>query len=135
MSELKHPNEINRDYIRLLQGMSRFIKEEFSVAIRMTQEDAVDQLLHYAEQSGNNVLLEMGKELREMAYGTDTAPAASSSANDTSDEEHVRYYRGAPVVSDAADDNIPVKEAEPVQPPVQEKSKPVRVYRGRVISS
>lgn len=133
MSELKHPNEINRDYIRLLQGMGRFIKEEFSVAIRMTQEDAVDQLLHYAEQSGNNVLQEMGKELREMAYGAETV--APSSAGDAPDEEHVRYYRGVAVVSDTAEDNIPVKEAEPEQPTVQEKSKPVRVYRGRVISS
>ena len=55
MSELKHPNEINRDYIRLLQAMCRFVREEFSVSIRMTQEDAIDLLLHFAGQSSNNM--------------------------------------------------------------------------------
>ena len=48
MSQHSHPSNINRDYIRLLQVMRRFVKEEFAVTIRMTQEDAVEQLLYHA---------------------------------------------------------------------------------------
>ncbi len=130
MSELKHPNEINRDYIRLLQVMRRFVKEEFSVAIRMTQEDAVEQLLLYADQSRNNVLQEMGKELREFAFGPETPAEA---VEESSAEEGVRYYRGAPVVSHGDVSKAPEKETTPAEKPATQKSKPTRVYRGRVV--
>lgn len=132
MAEVTHPNEINRDYIRLLQVMSRFIKEEFTLSIRMTQEDAVELLLHYAEQSRNSVLQEMGKELREFTYGPEAAePAAAEPA---AGEEGVRYYRGAPVAGSGGSAKTPVKEKAPVEKAVPEKSKPTRVYRGQVIS-
>jgi len=112
--------------------MSRFIKEEFSLSIRMTQEDAVEQLLHYAEQSRNNVLQEMGKELREFTYGPEAAePAAAEPA---AGEEGVRYYRGAPVAGSGHSAKTPVKEKAPAAKTAPEKSKPTRVYRGQVIS-
>jgi hypothetical protein len=121
VSEPKHPEQINRDYIRLLQVMRRFVREEFSVAIRMTQEDAVPQLLHYAAESRNHVLQEMGKELREMTQGSPD-PAERPDARDG---EQVRYYRG-----------VAIGGARPVAKAVnaEVKSRPTRVYRGQVIS-
>jgi len=130
VSELKHPNEINRDYIRLLQAMCRFVREEFSVSIRMTQEDAIDLLLHFAGQSSNNMLQEMGKELREFAYVPVTPEAAI--AEELKGAEAVRYYRGAPVAG--ADDNGNASEKTKAEEPLKEKTKPTRVYRGRVVN-
>lgn len=138
MSELNHPNEINRDYIRLLQAMSRFIKEEFTVAIRMTQEDAIEQLLHYAEQSRNSVLQEMGKELRELSYGPQVEEAESTTEEPQNvTEEGVRYYRGAPVAGSGqpAIKEEPDKTQAPAETEAPRKSKATRVYRGQVISS
>lgn len=130
MTEPTHPNEINRDYIRLLQAMSRFIREEFSVSIRMTQEGAVEQLLQYAEQSLNSVLQEMGKELRELTYGPEGEQPAERAQ--PKEEEGVRYYRGAPVAGTGSDAEVPSK-GETKTEEVPAKSKPTRVYRGQVV--
>lgn len=129
MSELKHPNEINRDYIRLLQAMSRFVREEFSVTIRMTQEDAIEQLLHFSGQSRNNVLQEMGQELRKFAFEPETLETEQSKELTTA--EAVRYYRGVPIARGR--DNSGTETAE-TEEAVKEKTRPTRVYRGRVIS-
>lgn len=130
MTEPTHPNEINRDYIRLLQAMSRFIREEFSVSIRMTQEGAVEQLLQYAEQSRNSVLQEMGKELRELTYGPEPeTPPEKTQAKE--EEEGVRYYRGAPVAGSGDAKSSAKAEDKAEKAPV--KNKPTRVYRGQVI--
>lgn len=133
MSELHHPDKIDRDYIRLLQAMSRFIKEEFSIAIRMTQENAVEQLLHYAEQSRNSMLQEMGKELREFTYGTQTEDVATAEA-EQGQEEGVRYYRGAPVAGSAPSDKKSEKASAPAEKTATNKSKPTRVYRGQIVN-
>ena len=126
MSELSHPDQINRDYIRLLQVMRRFVKDEFSVSIRMTQDDAVEQLLRYAADSRNHVLKEMGKELKEFTQSTPSAPVAKET--NPQEGEHVRYYRGAAVSGDK-----PVKKTVEADKP-EEKPKATRVYRGRVIN-
>lgn len=130
MSEFKHPNEINRDYIRLLQAMSRFVREEFSVTIRMTQEDAIEQLLHFSGQSRNNVLQEMGQELREFAFEPETPEPEQPNKEHTS-ADAVRYYRGAPIAGGGDSNSTEMTETEE---PVKEKTRPTRVYRGRVIS-
>lgn len=127
MDQLNHPNQINRDYVRLLQAMRRFIKEEFSISIRMSQEDVITQLLHYGEQSRNSVLLEMSKELRELAYGPE--PEAEQ-ATEEKPQEGVRYYRGAPVA-----DSKPAPEADTEEATSKEKRRPTRVYRGQVVYS
>lgn len=135
VSELNHPNEINRDYIRLLQSMSRFIREEFSVSIRMTQEDAVEQLLYYAELSTNHVLQEMGKELNEFAFRvTPQAETITATATASPSEEGGRYYRGVPVAdADHGNKTTAYASAEQAQTP-KGRIKPVRVYRGQVIN-
>lgn len=132
MSELNHPNEINRDYVRLLQSMSRFIREEFSVSIRMTQSDAVEQLLHYAKQSENHVLQEMGKELIDITGITEQTPEHPTSEATTVEEGGVRYYRGAPVAG-SKPETSQTADTPAAQVP-KEKTKPVRVYRGQVIN-
>jgi hypothetical protein len=129
VAQPKHPNEINRDYIRLLQVMGRFIKEEFAVAIRMTQEDAVEQLLHFAGQSRNAVLQEMGKELREFTYGPQ--PDLPRKETAAADREGVRYYRGAPVAGNGEEAEAVAKKA--AASPAK-KNGPTRVYRGRIIN-
>jgi hypothetical protein len=125
VSELTHPEQINRDYVRLLQVMRRFVKEEFSVSIRMTQEDAVAQLLHYATVSRNHVLQEMGKELQEMTH----SPSATATQADGDQGEHVRYYRGAAIVEEGSAAKPAKGEAE------KGNNRPTRVYRGQVISN
>lgn len=118
MSTIDHPTTINRDYIRLLQVMRRFIREEFACDIRMTQEDAIEQLLHYADHSRNHVLQEMGKELGEFVQ---QLPAVEQSH-----ATNVRYYRGAAIAIDNEHETggstaIPASQS------------PRRVYRGQVI--
>lgn len=130
MPDLSHPTSINRDYIRLLQVMRRFVKEEFAVSIRMTQDDAIEQLLHYAEQSRNHVLQEMAKELQEFTRDE----AGDESSVDESQEQtgNVRYYRGAAIVVDE-------EPASPAAPQQEEnKAKPggsKKIYRGRVVNT
>ena len=129
MSELSHPDSINRDYIRLLQVMRRFVKEEFAVSIRMTQDDAIALLLDYAERSRNNVLQEMGKELREFTQGSVTANGSGT----PDPQSHVRYYRGAAIIVDDDSPALPETPASMPKKPTQGGTK--KVYRGRVISS
>jgi len=133
LSELHHPDKIDRDYIRLLQAMSRFIKEEFSIAIRMTQENAVEQLLHYAEQSRNSMLQEMGKELREFTYGPEAKDAGTAQA-EQGQEEGMRYYRGAPVGGSAPSDKKSEKAPAPAEKTPANKTKSTRVYRGQIVN-
>jgi len=125
MSELTHPSTINRDYIRLLQVMRRFVKEEFAITIHMTQEDAVDQLLHYAALSRNHVLQEMAKELRSFVHIPEQEPQTENAG------EHgttVRYYRGAEIIEEhSSPDATPEQEQETAGK--QKK----RIYRGQVV--
>jgi hypothetical protein len=121
VSNIDHPTSINRDYIRLLQVMRRFIREEFCCNIHMTQEDAIEQLLHFSELSRNHVLQEMGKELRELAQ---QSPAERM--EDGHEEHRTRYYRGAAV---AINEKHNAKATETA--PLVKGSK--RIYRGQVI--
>lgn len=125
MSESIHPNQINRDYVRLLQMMRRFVKEEFEVSIHINQDDAVSQLLHYSAQSQNPVLKEMAVELEGF---TGQTPAPEQEATSPTEGEGVRYYRGVAIVDESA------KKPAPDAEKPEEKSRPTRVYRGRVIS-
>ncbi len=119
MSTIEHPTTINRDYIRLLQVMRRFIRDEFACDIRMSQEDVIEQLLHYAERSRNHVLQEMGKELREFVQ---QMPVAESD-----DAPKARYYRGAAIA--VTEEEHELKAAAPAVQVAQ----PRRIYRGQVI--
>lgn len=130
MSNIDHPSSINRDYIRLLQVMRRFVKEEFACDIRMSQEDALDQLLHFADRSRNHVLQEMGKELREFVQ---QLPEVTTEEEHDGSGRKVRYYRGAAIAVEEDDDGLPEASA-----PVEKKPQPgnaKRVYRGQIIDS
>lgn len=132
MSELNHPTSINRDYIRLLQVMRRFIKEEFAVTVSISQGDAIDQLLHYAEQSRNQVLQEMAKELQEFAH-----PEAAGSEEKSESEERpkgkVRYYRGAVIAVEDDDDSEEPSSMAETPTEKQKAPAPKKIYRGRVV--
>lgn len=130
MSELSHPDSINRDYIRLLQVMRRFVKEEFAVSIRMTQEDSIAQLLDYAERSRNHVLQEMGKELRDFTRREDAAAADEESMP----HGNVRYYRGAAIATDEDEVSSAAPAPAPAVAKKVEQGNGKRIYRGRVIS-
>ncbi len=119
MSNIEHPARINRDYIRLLQVMRRFIRDEFSQDIRISNEDAAEQLLHFAERSRNHVLQEMGMELREFVQQLPVV--------DEENRTKVRYYRGAAIASRETPGDA--EDLTPVTP----QSNPKRVYRGQVI--
>lgn len=121
MSELTHPSSINRDYIRLLQVMRRFVKEEFATTIHMTQEDAVDQLLHYAALSRNHVLQEMAKELRSFVHTPEHEAEAAAGHGGK-----VRYYRGAEIIEEPS----PPDATKPQESAGKPKK---RIYRGQVI--
>lgn len=123
MSELTHPSSINRDYIRLLQVMRRFVKEEFATTIHMTQEDAVDQLLHYAALSRNHVLQEMAKELRSFVHTPEHETEAETAAGHGGT---VRYYRGAEII----DEPSPPDATQQQESAGKQKK---RIYRGQVI--
>jgi len=133
VSELNHPDSINRDYIRLLQVMRRFVKEEFAVSIRMTQDDAIAQLLDYAERSRNHVLQEMGKELREFTQGVSPSEVDDESAP----HGNVRYYRGAAILieDDEEAPEPPAASAPAVTKKTEQNGAGKKIYRGRVISS
>lgn len=124
MSQQTHPTSIDRDYIRLLQAMRRFVREEFAVSIRMTQDDAIEQLLHYAGQSRNNVLQEMASELE--SYTHFEPESIDKESNSTESSEKVRYYRGVAIaVEEEAETQAEESKAS--------SSAPKRIYRGRVI--
>ncbi len=119
MSTIEHPTSINRDYIRLLQVMRRFIRDEFAQDIRISHEDAAEQLLHFADRSRNHVLQEMGKELREFVQQQPIVDEESGT--------RVRYYRGAAVlISEKPQDTKHLA-------PVTQQSSPKRIYRGQII--
>jgi hypothetical protein len=131
MSELSHPTSINRDYIRLLQVMRRFIKEEFAVTVSISQGDAIEKLLHYAEQSRNDVLQEMAKELQEFAHPESNH--AETTESEAQPKGKVRYYRGA-VIAIEDDEGEGELAAKDEAPAAKEKAPaPKKIYRGRVV--
>lgn len=125
MSQPSHPEQIDRDYIRLLQVMRRFIKEEFAVSIHISQDDAVPQLLRYAAESRNAVLKEMALELEEFTRQEPTAVIEEATDQPS---EPVRYYRGAAMSGGGQ------KEKSSRSDKPGEKTRPARVYRGQVVN-
>lgn len=124
MSDHNHPETINRDYIRLLQVMRRFVREEFSVSIRMTQDDAIELLLHYAGQSRNPVLQEMAKELRSFTRNEPVQEPAERAQSGV----RLRYYRGAAIPMETEP-----RASEDVAPRKPSTGGGKRIYRGRVV--
>ncbi len=120
MSIQGQPQQIDRDYVRLLMIMRRFVRDEFDIKVAISELDAVEKLLHYAGLSRNEVLQEMAKELRSMlvpeAVGEEEAAV----------QQKVHYYRGVaqPVAT------TQTTEAESSS----HKRSTKRVYRGRVVS-
>jgi hypothetical protein len=117
---------INRDYVRLLMVMRRFIKEEFNLSIRISEDDAAAQMLEYGAKSRNHVLREMAIELRQMIAPTlaETTDEKTANANATP----AARYRG--VVVHQQD---PGTKAEDKSKPKTGGDKILRVYRGRPI--
>lgn len=122
MSQQGQPEQIDRDYVRLLMVMRRFVRDEFDVKVAISEADAAQTLLDYAERSRNKVLREMGKELGEML-----SPSQKEAMPTPPRGEKVHYYRGVPVQSTAS--SAESAEAEP-----SPDSAPKRIYRGRVVS-
>lgn len=105
------PAQINRDYVRLLMVMRRFIKEEFNQAIRISEEGAAARMLEYGEKSRNRVLREMAAELKGFVQPEPAQPtppqaryrgvamAKETGATDEAAKETavVRIYRGRPL--------------------------------------
>jgi hypothetical protein len=114
MSQQGEPETIDRDYVRLLMVMRRFVRDEFDIKVAISEPDAAATLLDYASRSRNEVLQEMGKELRELL-----TPAV-----DESKKEKVHYYRGVAQVVTAHEE-----EAATSSPPTNQ-----RIYRGRVVA-
>ncbi|MBW6477190.1 MAG: hypothetical protein K0A95_08970 [Chromatiales bacterium] len=85
---------INRDYVRLLMVMHRFIKEAFNLSIRISDEDAPTQILKYGDKSRNHVLREMAIELRQMVKPIQNGSSAEPGAGN---DKILRVYRGRPV--------------------------------------
>ena len=115
---------INRDYVRLLMVMRRFIKEEFNLSIRISDEDAPTRMLEYGDQSRNRVLREMAIELRQMVNPTpnETADEQASPASSIP----TARYRGLVVHRQE-----PGTGAEEKPRPKTSRDKILRVYRGR----
>jgi hypothetical protein len=119
MREQEQPSQIDRDYIRLLLVMRRFVREEYEIKIQISETGAIEKLLHYAGQSANVVLQEMGKELREiLSHDSDDRTPAT--------ERTVHYYRGIaqPVVTES-----PQRKKEHLQ-----EAPKTRIYRGQVVA-
>lgn len=116
MLSQNHPFIGQRDYGRLLLAMRKAIREEFSVDIRLTEEDIQKKLLSYALSSENYSLREMGKELEELV-------TAGVDGGNNAEEVTRSYYRGAAVVGHERLERE--KVAETVKKP--------RVYRGCTI--
>lgn len=117
MSQQAEPETIDRDYVRLLMVMRRFVRDEFDIKVAISEPDAAATLLEHADRSRNEVLQEMGKELREIL-----TPAEEES--EVSDEK-VHYYRGVPQVVATREED----EAATSPPPAKQ-----RIYRGRVVA-
>lgn len=116
MAQQGEPETIDRDYVRLLMVMRRFVRDEFDIKVAISDDDAAVTLLDYASRSRNEVLQEMGKELRELL-----APAMQELEVAA---EKVHYYRG---VAQAA----APREEEAATPGPAKKQ---RIYRGRVVA-
>lgn len=117
MTQPEQPAHIDRDYVRLLMVMRRFIREEFAIRVQISDPTATEKLLHYAGQSTNVVLQEMGKELRELL---------SPASDDQVSEINVHYYRG--IAQQVATDSTRSNKEVP-----QEAAR-TRIYRGRVVA-
>ena len=119
MSHQGQPEQISRDYVRLLMVMRRFIRDEFDVKVAISELNAVDKLLHYAGLSRNEGLQEMGKELHSMLVSEVRAEEPPMA------QQKVHYYRG---VAQTATVN---KRTEAVSTP--QKASSQRLYRGHVV--
>ena len=118
MSQQGEPSQIDRDYVRLLMVMRRFVRDEFDIKVAISEPDAAATLLEYAGRSRNEVLQEMGKELREIL-----TPVVEEKQSEASLEK-VHYYRGvAQVVATSEEENT-------TSPPPAKQ----RIYRGRVVA-
>lgn len=125
MAPQGEPKQIDRDYVRLLMVMRRFVRDEFDVKIGISEADAAQSLLEYANRSRNQVLREMGNELSELL----TPPKDESPAEVTPPGEKMHYYRGVPQQSAASKAEPVAAEKEPEQ-----SNAGKRIYRGRVVS-
>lgn len=121
MSHHNEPGQIDRDYVRLLMVMRRFIRDEFDIKISISEADGPSQLLDYAKRSRNNVLQEMGKELHTML-----SPEPSSEENELTEKVH--YYRGAAITVAASNVASNTEETE-------KKVSKQRIYRGQVVNA
>jgi hypothetical protein len=120
MSQQGEPEQIDRDYVRLLMVMRRFVREEFDIKIGISETEAAAKLLDYAERSRNEVLQEMGKELRSMLTPQQEAPSSET-------QEKVHYYRG---VAQKVAGSSPTAESGTTE----KAAAPQRIYRGRVVT-
>ncbi len=120
MSLQGEPLQIDRDYVRLLMVMRRFVRDEFDVKVAISELDAVEKLLHYAGLSRNEVLQEMGKELRSMLVPEIPAQEPAEV------QPKVHYYRG--VAQPVAVNKTPEANSAQQNRPAK------RVYRGRVVA-
>lgn len=119
MAPQGQPAQIDRDYVRLLMMMRRFVREEFATTVAISEPEAPHTLCTFAEQSTHPVLREMGKELKEML-------AAECGENHaTPSQRTVHYYRGVARQVTATGENGKggSKRADTSR----------RIYRGRVV--
>ncbi len=119
MPQQGEPQQIDRDYVRLLMVMRRFVRDEFDIKVAISEPDAAATLLDYAARSRNAVLQEMAKELREML---EPAKAVSEAVT-----EKGHYYRG---VAQAVTTNTSAELGDTAEKPSTRQ----RIYRGRVVS-
>ena len=110
----------DRDIVRLMMMMRRFIREEFKIYIQLSSEDSIDRLLQHSKDSRNHVLIEMRKELLEII-----TPQQNSKATQV---KKVRYYRGAAI---EVEDGMGSKE-RPQENTISNANQ--RIYRGQVYS-
>ena len=104
MSHQGEPEQIDRDYVRLLMVMRRFVREEFDIKLAISEPDSATTLIDYADRSRNKVLQEMAKELRELL-----TPAREEEERSA---EKVHYYRGVAQVVTSREESA-AKQAPP----------------------
>lgn len=125
MSLREEPEQIDRDYVRLLMMMRRFVRDEFDVRVAISDTAAAQTLLDYASRSRNKVLQEMGSELSEIL-----APSPASSIEHASlQDEKGHFYRGVLQQPKAP------KSPSPEEGEAALSGSCKRIYRGRVINS
>ncbi len=120
MTQQGKPTQIDRDYVRLLMAMRRFVRDEFETTIAISETEATIKLLDYAERSRNAVLQEMGKELHSMLKPEATIKQQAQTS------QKVHYYRGAAQVV-TGDTQAAATRSADTAPGKQ------RIYRGRVV--